>query len=298
MRANAAFLSLSLLFGAAICSAQEPQQPAVMDSAYGAKSNTPDYSNVYCSGFFTDQKIPDEARLISGEQDIYKIVFARGEYVYLNQGADKGVKEGDRFMVFRQESDPLKIEWFKGETKLQKAMGISYSDLGHVRVVKVNQNTSIAQITFSCAYMQRGDIIRPYVERPVGPFKESGQFDHFAPVSGKPVAMVVVGREFAQSFGRGDAVYVNLGSSQGVKVGDYIRMFRYQGRDKETMPSPEGYQYKLFGFGSTPVRYKWSDLPREVLGEGIVLNTSKNSSTVLLTYSSTEIFAGDYAEIE
>jgi hypothetical protein len=54
----------------------------------------------------------------------------------------------------------------------------------------------------------------------------------------------------------------------------------------------------MYGFGSTPVAYKWNDLPREVLGEGIVLNASPNSSTVLITYSRIEIFAGDYAEIE
>jgi hypothetical protein len=54
----------------------------------------------------------------------------------------------------------------------------------------------------------------------------------------------------------------------------------------------------MYGFGSAPARYEWNDLPREVLGEGIVLSVSRNSSTVMITFSSTEIYAGDYVEIE
>jgi hypothetical protein len=46
------------------------------------------------------------------------------------------------------------------------------------------------------------------------------------------------------------------------------------------------------------VKYEWKDLPREVLGEGIVLNASRNSATVFVTYSSAEVFPGDNAEIE
>ena len=40
------------------------------------------------------------------------------------------------------------------------------------------------------------------------------------------------------------------------------------------------------------------DLPREVLGEGIVLSVTRNAATVLITYSMEEMYAGDYAEIE
>jgi hypothetical protein len=93
-------------------------------------------------------------------------------------------------------------------------------------------------------------------------------------------------------------VYVNLGTNQGVKVGDYFRVFRYQGSNAETAPNFSDYQYSMYGFGSTPVKYQWNDLPREVLGEGIVINVSHNSATMFVTYSKLELFAGDYVEIE
>ena len=93
-------------------------------------------------------------------------------------------------------------------------------------------------------------------------------------------------------------VYVNLGTNQGVKVGDYFRVFRYQGSHAETSEYYSDYQYSMYGFGSTPVKYQWNDLPREVIGEGVVLNVSRNSSTMFVTYSKLDLYAGDYVEIE
>lgn len=291
MRARLAVLSLVVFLGAAVSSAQNATQttPAVAQT---------DFTSVNCSGFVTDQRVPDGIRLISGEQSNVKITFARGDKVYINRGQDKGVRVGDRFSVVRPEVDPSAVQWFKWQTKLMKAMGTAYMDEGQVRVVNVQPKVAIAEVTFSCGYMERGDILQPYQDRPAPPFKDPAAFDHFAPVSGKPVAMVVAGTNFTQLFGRNHAIYVNLGTKQGVKVGDYFRIFRYQGSMAETVPQTKGYQYAVYGFGSAPARYEWNDLPREVLGEGIVLNVSGNSSTVMITYSTIEIYAGDYVEIE
>jgi len=253
---------------------------------------------VNCSGFVADQKVPDEIRLVSGEQSNYKITWLRGDYVHINRGQDKGVRVGDRFSVVRPVKDPTDVPWFKWQAKLMNAMGTAYVDAGQVRVVNVQPKVSVAQVVFSCDYMQRGDILQPYQDRPAPPFKDPATFDHFAPVSGKPVAMVVVGKDFGQVYGKLSPVYVNLGTNQGVKVGDYFRIFRYQGSMAETVPQNRGYQYSMYGFGSAPARYEWNDLPREVLGEGIVINVSRNSSTMVITLNSLEVYAGDYVEIE
>lgn len=291
MRAKLAGLSLVIFLGATVSSAQNAQQ-----SAPGLTQ--PDPTSVYCSGFVTDQKVPDSIRLISGEQSNYKITFARGDKVYINRGQDKGVRVGDRFSVVRPTADPIDVPWFKWQDKLMKAMGTAYTDAGRVRVVDVQPKVSIAEVTFSCGYMQRGDTLLPYSDRPAPPYKDPTAFDHFAPVSGKPVAMVVSGNDFAQVYGRNQAIYVNLGTKQGVKVGDYFRIFRYQGSMADTVPQTKDYQFMMYGFGSAPQRYAWNDLPREILGEGIVINVSSNSSTVVITHSTIEIYAGDYVEIE
>src|SRR5437016_3160300 len=291
MRARIAVLSLSVFLGGAVSSAQNAPQdaPAIPQI---------DFSTVNCSGFVADQHVPDEVRIVSGEQSNYKITFTRGDYVHINRGQDKGVRVGDRFSVVRADKDPTDVPWFKWQEKLLKAMGTSYMDAGQVRVVHVQPKVSVAQVIFSCGYMQRGDILQPYQDRPAPPFKDSAAFDHFAPVSRTPVAMVVAGKHYEPVCANLSAVYVNLGSGQGVKVGDYFRIFRYQGSMAETVPQNKGYQYSVYGFGSAPARYEWNDLPREVLGEGIVINVNRNSSTMVITFNSIEVYAGDYVEIE
>ena len=291
MRARIAVLSLSVFLGGAVSSAQNVPQaaPAVPQI---------DFSTVNCSGFVSQQRVPEELWIISGEQSNYKITFANNDLVYINRGQDKGVRVGDRFSVVRPDWDTTDVPWFKWQTKLLKAMGQLYRDAGQVQVVNVQPKVSVAQVTFSCGYMQRGDILLPYQERPTPPLKDPAAFDHYAPASGKPVAMVVAGKDYGQVFGKLSAVYVNLGANQGVRVGDYFRIFRYQGSMAETVPQNKGYQYSMYGFGSSHARYEWNDLPREVIGEGVVINVNRNSSTMVITVSSIEVYAGDYVEIE
>jgi hypothetical protein len=290
MRARIAVLSLSAFLGAAASSAQNVAPAPAIPQV--------DYNNVNCAGFVSDQRVPDGIRLISGEQSNYKITFNRGDYVHINRGQDKGVRVGDRFTVVRPDKDPTDVPWFKWQAKLLRAMGQLYMDAGQVRVVNVLPKVSVAQVIFSCDYMQRGDILVPYQDRPVPQYKDSSAFDHFAPISGRPVGMVVAGKDYGQVSGKLSPVYVNLGTNQGVKIGDYFRIFRYQGSMAETVAQVKDYQYAIYGFGSAPSRYSWNDLPREVLGEGIVINTSRNSSTMVITVSTLEIYAGDYVEIE
>ena len=293
---------------AAVCLA------AAVWTAHGAPQNAPpmivqpDYSTVNCSGFFTDQKVPSEVQLISGEQSNYKITFTRGDSVYINRGQDKGVRVGDRFFVVRPDANKVgvhvdwlttnDVQWFKWQEKLLKAMGTAYMDAGQVRVVNVQPKVSIAQVNFSCNYMQRGDVLVPYQDRQIPPFKAPEAFDHFAPVSGKPVAMVVSGKQFAILDGTNDVIYVNLGTSQGVKVGDYFRIFRYQGTEHETAYQTKRAAFDIYGYGSAPAKYQWDNVPREVIGEGVVVRAAPNSSSVLITFSLHQIYAGDYVEVE
>ena len=291
MRARIAVLSLSVFLSGAVSSAQNAPQAAPVVPQI-------DFSTVNCSGFVSQQRVPEELWIISGEQSNYKITFANNDLVYINRGQDKGVRVGDRFSVVRPDWDTTDVPWFKWQTKLLKAMGQLYMDAGQVQVVNVQPKVSVAQVTFSCGYIQRGDILLPYQERPTPPIKDPAAFDHYAPASGKPVAMVVAGKDYGQVFGKLSAVYVNLGANQGVRVGDYFRIFRYQGSMAEMVPQNKGYQYSMYGFGSSHARYEWNDLPREVIGEGVVINVNRNSSTMVITVSSIEVYAGDYVEIE
>ncbi len=258
----------------------------------------PTQIDLYCTAVITDQPVPKDMYLISGENSDYKTTFIAGDYVYINQGSEHGVKVGDQFDVVRAVTDPMaKNPWFKYQTMLMRAMGTRYADIGRLRVIHVDAKTSTAEIPFGCDPMWRGDIVRPFAVRPAPQF-HNVKLDPFAPPSGKKTAMIVSAKDYMTLDGPGKTVFVNLGAGQGVRVGDYFRVFRYQGTHDETVIQMKDTAYKVYGFGSTPVAYEWNDLPREVLGEGIVLRTGPNSSTVLLTTVRSAILSGDYVEVE
>src|ERR1700730_11289372 len=278
-------LAIALTITTGLAKAQQPPR-------------VPSESEIYCSGVATDQPIPNETYVISGENSRYKNGFRQGDYLYIDRGADQGVKVGDVFEVIRPISDPLKTKWFKWQGQLTKAMGTMYADIGQVRVIRVLAKTSIAEIKLTCDLVQRGDIVRPFAERPAPPYHDASTFDPFAPPSGKKTAMIVTTKHYGAIAGAGRIVYVNLGSDQGVQVGDYFRVFRYQGTHNDAIYQIRDTAYKLYGYGSTPVKYEWDNIPRQVLVEGVVLRTGPNSATVLLTISREEIYDGDYVEVE
>jgi hypothetical protein len=284
-------IGLSLVLGLAMAAAGRAQ--AQQSSRVLAESD------IYCTGVATDQPVPNDTYLISGENSNYKNTFQQGDHIYINRGAEQGVKVGDVFEVIRPVADPMPYtKWFKWQPQLIKAMGTMYYDIGQVRVVRTQAKTSIAELKLTCDLMQRGDILRPFTARPVPAYHDDSKFDPFAPPSGKKTAMIVVTKHYGQITGSDRIAFVNLGSAQGVKVGDYFRVFRYNGSRNQTVYEVHNMAYKTYGYGSTPVKYEWDNLPRQVLGEGLVLRTGPNSSTVILTHSREEIYDGDYVELE
>jgi len=258
----------------------------------------PNEVDLYCSGLITDKPVPNNLYVISGEDSRVRTTFQEGEAIYINSGAEQGVKVGDQFEVVRPINSMMaKNVWFKYEATLSRAMGTRYADIGRLLVMHVDAKTSTAEMTVSCDPMQRGDIVRPFTARPAPQF-HTVKLDPYAAPSGKKTAMVVTAKDYAVLAAPGRIVYVNLGNEQGIRVGDYFRVFRYEGTRIETVAQVPNTSYKAYGFGSTPVAYEWNNLPRQVLGEGIVLRTGPNSSTVMLTTVREEIFIGDYVEEE
>jgi len=294
MRPKVVLVGLALSMSAAIAAAQTQTRPT-----------TPSTGQVYCSGVVTNESVPRDAYVVTGEQSNYKATFDEGEYVYINKGSSQGVRAGDELMVIRPVEDSIKVDWTKWQTAILHKMGTVWEDEGRIKVVVAQSDTSIGQVDHACAYLQRGDVVLPFTARAVPQLKLEDNFDRFAPANGKPLAMVITGKKFQQQSGKNDIVYVNLGTDQGVKVGDYFRIFRYQGTEHETAYQPPRYAFDVegvlgptYGFGRASSKYNWSNVPREDLGEGIVLRTGPNSATVLITFALREVFSGDYVELE
>jgi hypothetical protein len=265
----------------------------------------PEAKALYCAGEVTSQAVPQDTFVITGEQASESLVFITGQTIFVNKGAKQGVKVGDQFSVIRPVIDPVQVDWTKSQSAILKKMGTVWEDEGRITVTEVRPDVSFAQIDRPCDTIQRGDILVPFVERAVPPIKTEPHFDRWAPANGKPLAMVVVGRKFAQEVGANDVAYVNLGSQQGVKVGDYFRIFRYAGGQSDVAYQTPRFAFDVdknlgptYGFGGVSKEYNWSNVPREDIGEAVVLRTTPNSSSILVTTIETEIYPGDYVELE
>jgi hypothetical protein len=274
--------------------------------AAGAQNAPTQFPNdVYCSGIITTDSVPQTNFVVSGQDSGFRLTWVVGDMVYINKGSDQGAKVGDEFSLVRPERDFLNEEWTKWQFDILKRMGTMWTDEGRARIVEVQPKSSIAVIDHMCNMVQRGDVAIAFSEQPLPTLKPQGAFDRFAVPDGKPLAMVKTGKGFRNEVGRNDIVYVNLGNAQGVHVGDYFRIFRYTGTEHETAFQTPRYAFDqqfakspAYGFGAVPVKYNWQNTPREVLGEGIVLRTGPNAATVLITFTTTEIYSGDYVELE
>jgi hypothetical protein len=289
MRRIAFLGALLLAFGAAGAAAQAPPSP---------RGTAATLADVMCAGMVTTEAIPYDSYVISGEESDPKTVFAKYDYLYINKGASQGVKVGDEFLLSRPVNDPSRYKWFRDEPGLFRTMGQQWQDLGRIRVVVVHPSVSIAQVTYACDYIQRGDYVRPATEYPAPAFKPAKEFDRFAPPSGKPQGRVVRAKDFYGQQAQSSIVYINLASKDGAKPGDYVRFFRHPGRRDESVYQVGGMQEHIFGFGKSPQYYGENDLPREILGEGVVLRATPSAATVLIFNSLREIYLGDYAELE
>ena len=267
-------------------------------AAQDQAAKVPTRAELYCSGTITKESFPTDTYLITGEESEYKISFQEGDYVYINKGAAQGAKVGDEFQVVRVEGNWMGISWFHGQYWLLREMGAMWEDKGRLRVVVAQPNVSIAQIQESCDYIQRGDIVLPFVERTAPQLKPEDKFDRFAPPSGKTTGLIAVGKGYISQLGTNDIAYVNIGTDQTVHVGDYLRIFRYTDQQRENSYQTYKVATHVYGFGSAPGNWNSQNLPRQVLGEAIVLRTARNSATILITFSLREIYAGDAIEVE
>jgi hypothetical protein len=112
--------------------------------------------------------------------------------------------------------------------------------------------------------------------------------------------------------GTGQKVYFNVGSNQGVKVGDYFRAVRnYETELRDPVDSlsfkaaiSEDTQKKqpsvdpaMFTKSNGPVIHM-RDLPRRAVGEIVVIGTTPTTATGMIVFAMEDVHAGDGVELD
>jgi outer membrane protein OmpA-like peptidoglycan-associated protein len=257
-------------------------------------------SDVYCSGFITNQLLPKTQYIAGGWESPHATRFSDREYVYLDGG---GFQEGAQYSIHRMVRDPNRWPGFPGQPKAIAALGEMYADVGRVQIVGVRGTIGIAQVIFSCDGLSPGDVAVPFQERPMPALRPASgaKWDRFAPPNGLLGGRIVGAKDFDSQVATGHKVYLNVGSSQGVKAGDYFRAVRdYR---IASMNEVDALSYKASVADDTqknpPIfpKSRLGELPRRSLGEMVVLNVSPSSATAMITFALEGIEVGDRVEM-
>ena len=259
----------------------------------------PTYSDLYCAGFITPERIPDDVFVAGGWATPHQTRFVEREYTYLKGSS---FEVGSRYTILRRLRDPNRHESFPGQRAMVRKAGQPYAELGRVRVIGMKGSIGITEVEFSCSDLVPGDLAVPFTEKPQINFRRATTFDRFAHPNGKLSGRIVMAQEFDSMAGAGRTVYLNLGSNDGVRTGDYFRAYRtYDLVRKHEADSLSFHATNTENTQKDPPRFpksKLEDFPRISLGEMIVMHVTPTSSTALVTLSIEDIQVGDGVELE
>ena len=279
----------------------QPVQPALKAQEHAANldvGNTPTRSDMYCSGFLTNEKVSDKLFVAAGHNSPDQTRFAGASDTIFIHG--QGIKEGDRYQIVREVKDTNHYEIFPGQKSALRNTGVPYLELAIVKITDVQKSTGIASFELSCADVMPGDLAIPLVERETPPFRKV-TLDRYTPPTGKPQGRIVMAKEFDSFLGSKYKAYLNIGADKGLKPGDYLRATRtysatyhdpvaglsldakeYDDTQKNPHKLPSG---------------EISSLPRRTLGDMIVLNVQRKSATAMILTALEDISVGDGVEV-
>lgn len=269
----------------------------------------PTQADVYCAGFISQHRLPNAAFVDGGLQTPGTTKYVNGDIVYLR---GTGYTAGTQYEILRELKDVDEYEMFPGQRKLLKATGQPYAEIGRVRVIDTRSKSAIAQVEYACDPINPGDTAIPFTDKQMVAFHPPLRFDRFLPTRSKISGRIVMGRDFDSELGTGQKVYVNVGSNQGVKVGDYFRAVRNYEADlhdpvdslsfkasysDDTQKYQASFDPGLWEKSNGPVIHV-RDLPRRAVGEIVVIGTTPTTATGMIVFAMEDVHAGDGVELD
>jgi hypothetical protein len=286
-------------------------------------------SSLYCAGYIRYQRLPGLPEIVGAQEEQEQRTYADGDIVYLNAGSQQGIKEGQNFQIIRPRGD------VKGVHKQKRGfLGTYIQEIGQLQVFKVRENTSAARITFTCDAALLGDLLAPVPDRESPLQRAEGNLDRFADPTGKQAGRLIMAKDNREMVTRSDIVYIDLGSEDSVKRGDYLTIYRPLGTGNVTRVDNEemarnratGFQSDRYhgggfsnqasrakdstAFRDTEGRYRYRPItsrevkrhrplmPRKIVGEMVIIDVQARTATAIITRIAAEVHTGDWVEIQ
>jgi hypothetical protein len=207
-------------------------------------------------GFITEDDLAGVGRIVATNHD--RVVVGATDTVYTNIGANHGARKGDRFSIFSKQ------EVVTHPTR-RFTVGYKIIPVGTLELTELTATGSRAGIIMSFREISSGAILLPWRDgRREIPLKATNRS-----LSG----IILDSLSGNKAVGVGNVVYLDLGKSQGIEVGNMLYVVRTVLPDRE------------FRGAVT--------LPQEVLGALIIVGVGRDTSTALIIKNAETIFLGD-----
>jgi hypothetical protein len=193
---------------------------------------------------------------IAGVQDTaLRLLYGSHDLIIIDGGSSRDVQVGQRFFVRR-------LDWFGPYGGRQDH---TVRTAAWIRIVAVNETTSIAAIEHSCTGAMSGDFLEPFaapiVPDNVNRVDTSGELDF------KSVGRVGFGERLRTTAGIGDFMLIDRGADQGTEVGSRFAVYR---------------------------DLRATGLPLAAIGEAVVVNAGPSLSVVHIVSAHDSVVRGDY----
>ena len=241
---------------------QQPPPPSAQSTGKTVTPPLPEsisektFSVTGSEGFLTEDELTGVGRIVATNHDW--VMVGAGDTVYTDIGANRDGRTGERFSIFSSQeviTHPIR----------QVTVGRKIIPLGTLELTAVTPTGSRAVITGSFREISSGALLLPWRNgRQEIPLKGS-----VTDLSG----IILDSLPGIKAIGTGEVVYLDLGKSQGVQVGNLLYVVRKVRPDRAHRDTVT--------------------LPQELLGAVVIVEVRRDTATALVVKSVETIYPGD-----
>lgn len=269
---------------------QAPQQITRVDAAAGPQTTeaAPQpfgyESEVHCFGYIGDHNEGFIASVIGAENLAEQTDFTTNDLLYLDVGADRGIRPGDEFWIITPGDEVI-------NPATGKDIGRFYDQRGRAVVLCIEGRTATVKVTHSCTEIPLGSFLKPYEPVPIPLGRRLPACVACDPPSGKVKGNIVYSRDGVVAIGADTDVFIDLGVAEGVQPGDQFAIYRHA--------IANDYGLKLEGaFWIDIPPPPGIEVPRTYLGDLAILYVGDRWAMGRVIDSRTLIGIGDQVELK
>jgi len=250
-----------------------------------------DDGDIRCGGYVA----PKDSRMeyfIANQDEENKVSLTEGDIVYVGRNKRGDLPSpGSEFSIVLREAEVR-------HPVSNRLLGHYYKRAGTLRILASQEETALAKIVMACDQIRTGYELTPLIVGPP-PDAPAPAFDrHQALDPSKPSGYVVHTGDNMERVGTGYLVDINLGYEDGLKPGDFLKIYiPTQPFDKYPALKYD-YQWENRRFQSVELRKDNRNVPPpRLIGQIVVLTTEKRTATAKIVYAVGEVEVGHQVEL-